>query len=207
MIRILIFSDIRLYCDGLKDILNQEPEFEVISSTTLHNNPVDITKKYAPQVALLDLNMKEVLQLTRTIIALDPDINIIVMGVSNNEEEIIKLAETGIAGCLTREDPLSELKRVIKAAVQDEFCCSPHMARSLLRHISSLALQKPRTGELNSLTRRELQVGDLMARGLSNKEIAREVHIEISTVKNHVHNILEKLHIRRRGEVATLFQR
>lgn len=205
MIKILVFSNIRLYSDGLKETLNREPEFDVIASTTLRKNPVDIAKKYAPHVVLLDMKMKEVLQLTKAIMALDPKINIIVIGVSENDEDIIKLAETGIAGCLTREDRLSELKKVIKAAVQDEFCCSPHIARVLLRHISSLASQNPITGELNSLTRREYQIGELMARGLSNKEIAREIHIEVTTVKNHVHNILEKLHIRRRGEVATLF--
>lgn len=207
MIRILILSNVRLYSDGLTEILNREPDFEVVGNFSHRDNPITLITKFSPDAVLLDMNMNDSLNLAKTISALNSNIHIIVLGINNNKENILKFAEVGVGGYVTREDSLTDLKSVVKNAVQDEFCCNPRTARLLLRHISSLASQTPQSGELTSLTRREHQVGRLLAQGLSNKEIAREMHIEISTVKNHVHNILEKLHIRRRSEVASLFHR
>jgi two-component system nitrate/nitrite response regulator NarL len=100
---------------------------------------------------------------------------------------------------------------VVEAVIRDETICTPRVAATLLRHVATLAADRgldASTGRPeSSLTRRELEVVRLIDRGMSNKQIAVALQIEVATVKNHVHNLLEKLAVQRRGEAAACLRR
>jgi DNA-binding NarL/FixJ family response regulator len=117
------------------------------------------------------------------------------------DDEIVQLAEAGVDGLVTRDASLADVLDAVAAAVRRETLTSPTVAAVLLRRVASLAGER-RPAETSSLTRREREIVALIGRGLSNKEIAQSLRIELSTVKNHVHNILEKLHVPRRTDAV-----
>ena len=106
-----------------------------------------------------------------------------------------------MAGFVTRDSSVDELLAVLEAAMVGEIRCSPRITGTLFRRVSTLAARRE-TGSIGNLTAREMDVLRCIERGLSNKEISRDLGIELSTVKNHVHNLLDKLGVHRRGEAA-----
>ena len=129
-------------------------------------------------------------------------LKVIVLAIDEQEDCVLPLVEAGAAGYVTHEASLAELFSVVRSAVRGEALCSPRIVASLARRLTQMADQRPVRAELGELTVRERQIARLLDEGLSNKEIAIQLCIEVATVKNHVHNILEKLHVHRRGEAA-----
>jgi two-component system nitrate/nitrite response regulator NarL len=115
---------------------------------------------------------------------------------------VIAYAEAGVVGYVTRHASLAELKDAVERAAAGETNLSSRMALTILRHIARLATQHGNPALVPQLTSRELEVAELIDEGLSNKEIARRLRIEVPTVKNHVHSILKKLRVTRRSEAA-----
>jgi DNA-binding NarL/FixJ family response regulator len=130
-----------------------------------------------------------------------PAAKVVAFGVDDNEQDIITCAEIGVAGYVCREASTDELVEHVRSAIRDEVICSPRIAASLFRRLASLA---GRTASDDGLTIREGQVLSLIRAGLANKQIAAELSIAEATVKNHVHNLLEKLHVKRRAQAARL---
>ena len=132
-----------------------------------------------------------------------PRSKIVALAVPESVEELILLVEAGVLGYVTREESLDEVVAAITSVVLDQTVGSPKLRTLLIKRVRALAAEyrPPRAGE--TLTARERQVLDLVARGLTNKRIAAELQIEPATVKNHVHNILHKLGVASRaGAVA-----
>ncbi len=129
------------------------------------------------------------------------------IAVRETESEILAAVEAGVAGYALQEHSLDELVRVIQSVIRDEAICSPRMAACMMHRLSHLASERRHDGPAGRLTVRERQVASLVASGMTNKEIARRLSIQLSTVKNHVHNILEKLQLRRRGQAIVLLSR
>jgi two-component system nitrate/nitrite response regulator NarL len=127
---------------------------------------------------------------------------LVALGVPEQEESVIRCAEAGIAAFVTRESSLPELVRVLQSALRGETLCSPSMARALLGRLATLAAEREPKPATAVLTVREVEILGLIDEGLSNKQIAARLVIELPTVKNHVHNILGKLDVRRRGDAA-----
>jgi DNA-binding NarL/FixJ family response regulator len=115
---------------------------------------------------------------------------------------MIEIAEAGGAGCVTREQSLDELVATLRAVSRGEARFSPRVVAAFLDHIAVLASEHTTPPPLLALTAREREVLALIGRGFSNKEISAHLTIEVATVKNHVHSILEKLHVRRRTEAV-----
>ncbi len=131
----------------------------------------------------------------------EPNVKIVAIAVREIEHDIIACAEAGVTGYVPREASIADLIAAVMGAVQGELKCSPRIARSLFRRVSVLARAGAVTsGDLRSLTPREVQIARLIHQGMSNKEIALKLCIEVATVKNHVHNILEKLQVKNRRE-------
>ena len=132
-----------------------------------------------------------------------PRVKVIVVGLPEAEPDVIAYAEAGISGYVPAEGKLSDLEAVIRSVEQGEVLCSPRIVGSLFRHIAELAADRPE-GTVSGvpLTSRQMEVVSLIDQGLSNKEIAERLNIQVSTVKNHVHSVLDKLHVRRRTEAA-----
>jgi DNA-binding NarL/FixJ family response regulator len=128
---------------------------------------------------------------------------VLAFGVAHDELQVIASAEAGVGGYVESDASLSDLERVLAGAIRDETHCGAWLTRALLRRVGTLA--RERAGETTvarQLTARQREVMELVGEGLSNKEIATKLRIKLPTVKNHVHNVLEKLEARGRFEAA-----
>jgi DNA-binding NarL/FixJ family response regulator len=158
-------------------------------------------ERHRPEVGLLDLLTAEGLPALRVLVEMASETRFVVLAVPELEQAIMECVEAGIAGFVTRDGSIDELVAAIESVARGEALCSPRMVATLLRRVAALAAAS-RGPAVARLTLREQQVASLLGEGLSNKEIAARLCIELPTVKNHVHHILEKLGVSRRGEAA-----
>jgi DNA-binding NarL/FixJ family response regulator len=138
----------------------------------------------------------------RSITTALPEAKVVSLGVAEDDGAVLACAEAGAVGYVPREGSLNDLLAVIESVARGEAVCSPRIAAALLRRVASLAAHRSANQIPANLTSREREIVRLIDAGLSNKDIARRLCIEVATVKNHVHNVLEKLHLHRRGEAA-----
>jgi DNA-binding NarL/FixJ family response regulator len=159
-----------------------------------------------PDVVLLDFAMPDALALPHAIAAAQIPVKVVAFSVAETEDEICECAEAGIAGYVGRNGSKEDLIAAVENALRDEVPCSPRVAASLFRRLAAHVQTTKRRPPEAGLTSREQDIIALIDRGLSNKEIARQLKISLPTVKNHVHNILEKLQVRRRGAAAAVLR-
>lgn len=201
-IRIVVAIGVRLYREGLSEMLGRQEGFEVVALAADRGSALHQSHLLQPDIVFLDVSMPDGLRLVHELHAVAPDAAVVATAVAETDGEIVACAEAGVAGFVTRDQSLAEAVRVLESAVCGESQCSPRAAAALLRRVAMLSAQREPPGPQDGLTPREIEIARLIARGRSNKEIARELCIEISTVKNHVHHMLEKLGVRSRAEAA-----
>jgi DNA-binding NarL/FixJ family response regulator len=131
---------------------------------------------------------------------------LVAYGVPEATDRILACAEAGASGYLAEDASAEELLARMEDVVREDFVYPPMIVAGLIKRVALLAERPSASEEASLLSPRELQIVDFIARGFSNKEIARDLSIETNTVKNHVHNILTKLHVRRRYEAAYLLK-
>jgi two-component system nitrate/nitrite response regulator NarL len=199
VIRLAIITDVRFYGDGLSQILGRSDGIEVVLTSPDWRTALTFLPDSRPDVVLLDVSSAEARAALRELAASTSSARLVALGVTDEDADIVLWAEAGVAGYVTRDNSLDDLVEVIVCVSRDEMPCSPRAAGALLRHVAILARDKP---EAAGLTTRELQIVRLIERGLSNKEIGRQLCIELTTVKNHVHNILSKLEVDTRHEAV-----
>ncbi len=199
----MIVAEVRLYRDGLARILGAEADIQVVGVAASWGDVIQLARSVQPDVILLDLDVGEGRVAVAALRAAVPAVQIVAISIGDAEHDVISWAEVGVEGFLTREDSLTRLTHVLRSVARGEMPCSPRLAATLLRRVGVLAATATGPpGRASGLTSRELEVVELIERGLSNKEIATELNIEVTTVKNHVHNILEKLKVSRRGDAV-----
>jgi len=201
-IRILVAIGVRLYREGLAEMLGRHEGFNVVALAADHGSALEQSYELQPDIVFLDISMPDGLRLVHEIHAVAPDAAVVATAVAETDGDIVACAEAGVAGFVTRDQSLAEAVRILESAACGESPCSPRTAAALLRRVAVLSAQRKTPEPLDGLTPRESEIAGLIARGRSNKEIARELCIEISTVKNHVHHVLEKLGVRGRAEAA-----
>jgi two-component system nitrate/nitrite response regulator NarL len=199
--RVFIVSDMRLLCDGLTLSLSQQSAVTVVGSADLSTAPVR-TAELRPDVLLLDVGTRGGLDAALKFRQVLPNLKVVAMAVVDVPQEVFACAEAGVSGFVSRNGSIQDLVSAVHCAVRDELVCSPRTAALLLSRVATLASKGIVDREIDALTRREKEIVCLVTEGLSNKEIARQLRIQNTTVKNHVHSILSKLQVRRRGEVA-----
>jgi len=204
MIRILIVDSTRIYREGLAQILEREPEIDVVATTADLDETLSRIHERGPEVLLFRMTESESIPLLSGIAKATSGVRTVALGVSETEDEIIACAEAGVAGYVPRDGSLHDLVATISGVARGEVRYSPRIVAPLLRRVATLAAERQPRTTLVHLTPREREIGQLIGTGLSNKEIARHLSIEVRTVKNHVHNILEKFQVHRRGEAAAL---
>ena len=150
--------------------------------------------------------MPDALALPHAISAAQMRVKVVAFSVAETEDEVCECAEAGIAGYVPRNGSKEDLIAAVENAVRGEVLCSPRVAASLFRRLAARVQTTRLRPPEAALTSREQDIIALIDRGLSNKEIARQLKISLPTVKNHVHNILEKLQVRRRGAAAALLR-
>jgi two-component system, NarL family, nitrate/nitrite response regulator NarL len=199
--RVGVASDVRLYREGLAALLGRIGDFDVVASAAGPTEAAAHVRDGKVDVIVLDFAEGNVVA-ARQLLSTTPDARVVVLGEPERPDEVIALAEAGVLGFVKREHSLVRLGPTIESVARDEMVCDPWIATLLVRRVQALAADRPRP--LDRLTAREAGVLQLVAQGLSNREIASQLHIELTTVKNHVHNILEKLGAKTRAEAVAL---
>jgi DNA-binding NarL/FixJ family response regulator len=201
---IVVAIEARIYREGLAAALNARGNFSVVAAESTTMGALDAVASLQPQVVLVDVGMGGASALARSLTVRQPEVVMIAIAVNGDDAELMSWAEAGAAGFITRENSIDDLAECIEAAMRHELVCSPHMSAILLRRLASLAAERPseRAGASTPLTPRQAQVLQRVQRGMTNKQIAREMGIELATVKNHVHQVLQRLNVRRRRDIA-----
>jgi len=202
--RAIIVSSLRLLRDGLADALARSTAIAVVASVADAERARDAIARHKPDVVLLDIEMPNSLALVRAVHDDPPSPKIVAFAASDADEALVVYIEAGIDGYVTRDGSLNDVVATVESVGRGETIISPRLAASLFQRLAS---QRRRTEqgadpETRELTLRERQILALVEQGLANKEIARTLGIELATVKNHVHHVLEKLKVSRRGQAA-----
>ncbi len=197
MIRVHLLSDVRLHREGIAALLALDERLSVSTFVVPDEDFENWSTR--PDVIVVDASTDRRPETIRTIARTHPE-PIVALGVPNDEKDVISFAEAGVLGFVEREAPIDDLIASIVSAARREASFPPRIATTLLRRVSALGAS--RAPDMDALTVRERQIVELIAEGLSNKEIAVRLYIEVATVKNHVHNILEKLKVSRRSEAV-----
>ncbi|HEV8249639.1 MAG TPA: response regulator transcription factor [Gaiellaceae bacterium] len=200
-VRIFICAWIRLYREGLARVLEADRRVEVIGSAATVPDAIATLRGRTADVLIIDLERPEAVESLRLVRAAVANARVLGIAVPGIADEVLARAEAGIEGFLTRDASIDELVEAVVATHRGEVSCSPTIAAALLRHVGELAADRTEES-VASLTARQREIVELIREGLSNKEIARRLAIELPTVKNHVHAILEKLELTSRGQVA-----
>lgn len=204
--RVFILCDVRLYREGLAWSLSQRPEVEVVGAAAPNAEGLAEAISSAPTAVLLDFAMPEILNLSKTLNRLIPGVKVIAFAASEVDDELLVCAEAGIVGFVTRDASIDELVDAIRKGLRGEVLCSARMTGLLFQRLAALSEATQVPSKMRPLTRREYQIAELVNEGMSNKEIARSLRIASATVKNHVHNILEKLQVNRRGALGAILR-
>ncbi|MET0938506.1 MAG: response regulator transcription factor [Gaiellaceae bacterium] len=199
MIRVLVLGDVRLHREGLAALIARDGRVTVAATAPTADGAAGGAGSV--DVIVVDTATYEAPEQLRELadIVHEP---IVALGVPRDERRVIAFAEGGVLGFVEREASLDELVASIVSAARGEASCPPRIATTLLRRVTALAAREV-SPDVATLTIRERQIVEIIAEGLSNKEIAARLSIEVATVKNHVHNILEKLQVSGRTEAVT----
>ncbi len=203
-VRVAIVADVRLFRDGLAELIDRADDIEVVAQVpaVLAGTIVDDRiVSGPPHVVVWDVAGQDGVGAVRAFASTAPDVGVLIVAVEELEREIVRLAEAGMAGYVTRDADVHELVRAIHSVAAGELPCSPRVAGLLIRHVGALA-ERQRGFDSTRLTAREIEIVRLAGEGMTNKEIAAELSVELSTVKNHVHNALDKLGVHHRTEAA-----
>jgi DNA-binding NarL/FixJ family response regulator len=204
-IRVLICDDHALFRRGLAMVLESEAGIEVVAEADDGGQAVAKAEELAPDVVLMDVRMPSVsgIEATRSIAEAVPTAKIIMLTVSDEEDDLYDAIKAGATGYLLKEISIEEVADAVRAVVAGQSLIPPSMASKLLTEFGNLARQAAGKQQFAPrLTDREMDVLRLVAQGLSNRDIAARLAISENTVKNHVRNILEKLHLRTRMEAV-----
>jgi len=202
-ISVFIVDDNRLLREGLVSMLAEQENFVVVGAAASGLQALEKIKELGPEVALIDIGMpdKDGIEVTQTLHQDVPEVKVIILGMPDLTDEIMACIEAGAVGYVLKEASFDSLVETIRSAKRGESFCSPRMAASLFSRVAELAGERvPRSAI--KLTPREVEIINQIAEGLSNKEIAQRMSIEAQTVKNHIHNILDKLQLHNRLEAV-----
>ncbi|HXF82473.1 MAG TPA: response regulator transcription factor [bacterium] len=198
-IRVLIVDDHHLFRRGVCALLAGREDIEVVGEATNGREAIERARELMPDVVLMDIKMPELdgLAAARQLKAEMPYVRIIMLTVSETDEDLFEAIKAGASGYLLKNVDPDQLIASVQQVQRGEVPIAPTMAAKILRELTA-----PAETSLQSLTARERQVLELLASGMANKEIAFALKISENTVKNHLRNILEKLHLQNRVQAA-----
>ena len=204
--RVLVVDDHVLYRRGLETVLAAEGDVDIVGEAGDGLDAVRQAARLQPDVVLLDLRMprRSGLQACAEIKEVCPTARIVVLTVSDEEADLFDAVRAGANGYLLKDVPGEEIADGLRAVMSGQSLISPSMAGALLAEFAALSRrsEQPSSSPAPRLTEREVQVLRLVARGMSNRDIAGELFISENTVKNHVRNILDKLQLHSRMEAV-----
>jgi two-component system, NarL family, nitrate/nitrite response regulator NarL len=197
-----ILSPVRVFRDSLAASLAHRADLGTVEAVASAQVALARITEAGSSTVLLDLSMPCALDIAKALQEQGCGIRVIAIAVNDADHELLKCAEAGICGYVSQESSIDDLVAAIHSAVRGEVMCSPRIIAMLFQRVASLSESKRETPQATPLSRREREIVELLELELSNKAIARRLQISAATVKNHVHNILEKLQVRCRGEAV-----
>lgn len=216
MIRVTIISDIRLYREALMKVFTSSDKISVVGTAHNANNSMKVVDNNQPDVVIIDMAMVDSFEVIRLISQSPLPTRIVALTMNDDEESIYACAKAGVKGYADRDASREKLLDTICAVANGELYCPKLITAILFNKLQSLSNSQSielkhangvlEQSKITLLTNREKQVASLITDGLSNKQIARTLTIEVSTVKNHIHNILTKTGYHNRMQVVTHLQ-
>jgi len=204
-IRVLVVDDQELFRRGITMLLAADPGVEVVGEGHDGVEAVELAQASAPDVVLLDVRMPRLsgIEACRAIRELVPSAKIVMLTASDEEGDLYEAVKNGAMGYLLKDSSLEEVNTAVRVVADGQSLISPSMASKLIQEFKQMSRpDRPTQGPALRLTERELEVLRLVARGMNNREIAKDLYISENTVKNHVRNILEKLQMHSRMEAV-----
>jgi DNA-binding NarL/FixJ family response regulator len=205
-ILVLVIEDNRLVRDGLTALLDAQPDFKVVAAAEGANAGLLQVLETKPHVVLVDagLGQNDSHSLVKSVRKEAPDSKVIVMDLLPAQEDVIGFIQAGASGFIVKDATVADFVATIRSVAGGADVVPHALTSTLLSHIVDQALRHSTTAVLESvqMTKREREITSLIAEGLSNKEIGQRLHIATYTVKSHVHNILEKLALHSRLQIA-----
>ncbi len=209
MIKILLVIELRLIANIFAEVLEEEADFMIVGRSENAEGALKIIQDRHVDVALVSVGLpgQGAVELTRAIVDGAPNTKVLALGLADDTDDVLKYIETGASGYILKDSSLLDLIEIMRSTQRGEAQVSAKMAGAMMERLSSLAKMFSTT-ETNfmddvRLTPREREVLHCIGQGCTNQEIAATLLVELGTVKNHVHNILEKLNVSNRDEAAS----
>jgi DNA-binding NarL/FixJ family response regulator len=204
-IRVLVADDQSMVRAGFRMLLADEEDIEVVAEASNGVEAVDKAARFHPSVVLMDIRMPELdgLEATRRILAADDKARILILTTFDLDEYIYEALSAGASGFVLKDAPPEQLIAAVRTVAAGDALLSPSVTKRVIKQFTRAPHSAP-PRELADLTERELDVFRLIARGLSNAEIGRELYISDTTVKTHITHILQKLNLRDRVQAVVL---
>ncbi|MGA2669033.1 MAG: response regulator transcription factor [Ignavibacteria bacterium] len=206
-IRLILIEDNRLLREGINAMLKKDPDINVVAAFSDSDFVRDKISELKPNIVLLDLGLanQNSLELVKYLKDEYHDIKVIVMDLVPIQEDILRFVEAGVSGFILKDATIAEFTKTIRSIAGGEKVLPPILAGSLFSQIIDYGIKELGPSKLIQsvrMTKREREIVELIAEGLANKEIAYKLNLSIYTVKSHVHNILEKMALNTRVQIA-----
>ena len=209
MIKVLLVIEVRLIANIFAEVLEDEADFMIVGRSEDAEGALKIIQDRKVDVALVSVGLPEdgALKLARAIVDTTPNTKVLALGLADDTDDVLKYIEAGASGYILKDSSLLDLIEIVRSTQKGEAQVSAKMAAAMVERLSSLAkmFSTPGTNFTNDihLTPREREVLECIGQGCTNQEIASTLLVELGTVKNHVHSILEKLNVSNRDEAAS----
>lgn len=200
--RVVIASSVRLVREGLVASLRNRNGIVVVAAVSLEPDGIARIPAIAPDVVLVDLGQRDPREVAQLLKIGCREAKLVAFALAEIDDDVFACAAAGFSGYVPRESGAEDLYHALMDAAGGRMNCAPHITAAMFSRLSDLLQKRPAHLALPALTARESEILALAEEGRSNKEIARQLRISSATVKNHIHNILLKLHVGRRGEAV-----
>lgn len=203
-IRILLAEDHAVVRQGTRELLERQPDLEVVAEASDGQEAVQLALKERPDVVIMDFAMPKLngIEATRHIKAVAPGIAILVLTAYDSEQYVFAFLEAGAAGYLLKDVSVDKLVEAIRAVHAGESVLHPAITRKVIDRLAHNRDPRSPKNDMEQLTERELQVLQLAAKGMSNRDIARELSISVRTVQTHLSNVFNKMGVGSRTEAV-----
>ena len=208
LINLLLVNETLLMGNVIAAALEGEPDIKIVGCVISIDEALDIVREKEVDVALVSTRLPDLgaLKLTNAITELKPSTKVLALGLTEEKQHVLRYVEAGATGYVLKDDSLEDLIETVRAAQDGKVFISPQIAAAIMERLSGLARLfsdvENNITNATDLTARELEVLKLISEGQTNQQIAESLVIEVGTVKNHVHNILDKLNVSSRREAA-----
>ena len=206
-IRLLLIEDNRLLREGLAAMLKKQKDMNVVETVGNGENILAIMRKYKPEILLLDLGLRSrnSLNLVKLVKKNFPHSKIVIMDLIPLQSDVFEFVRAGVSGFILKDATVNDFLKTIRSVAKGIQILPPNLTGSLFSQIVEHAINESGPSALADsvrMTKREKQVIELISEGHTNKEIAQKLHLSTYTIKSHVHNILEKLALSTRVQIA-----